>query len=173
MQEVREEEETRMEQLNRLVLLYEKDMLKLCFVYLRDMELARDALQESFLKAYRYLDSYHGDASEKTWLTRIVINTCKDLRRSAWFRFSRQTVSTDSLPLSVPPPDEAHMDLMASIMKLPVKYREVILLKYQQGLNNREIAELLRLTPMAVSKRMSQAYDRLKMDLEGEAPYEE
>ena len=58
-------------------------------------------------------------------------------------------------------------------MKLPVKYREVILLKYQQGLNNREIAELLHLTPMAVSKRMRQAYDRLKMDLEGEASYEE
>ena len=89
MQEFREAEDVRMEQLNRLVLLYEKDMLKLCFVYLRDMELARDALQESFLKAYRYLDSYHGDASEKTWLTRIVINTCKDFRRSAWFRFSR------------------------------------------------------------------------------------
>ena len=162
MQEFREAEDVRMEQLNRLVLLYEKDMLKLCFVYLRDMDLARDALQESFLKAYRYLDSYHGDASEKTWLTRIVINTCKDFRRSAWFRFSRQAVSTDSLPLSVPPPDEAHMDLMASIMKLPVKYREVILLKYQQGLNNQEIAKLLHLSPMAVSKRMHQAYDRLK-----------
>ena len=173
MQEFREAEDVRMEQLNRLVLLYEKDMLKLCFVYLRDMELARDALQESFLKAYRYLDSYHGDASEKTWLTRIVINTCKDFRRSAWFRFSRQAVSTDSLPLSVPPPDEAHMDLMASIMKLPVKYREVILLKYQQGLSNQEIADLLHLSPMAVSKRLHQAYDRMKMNLEEGASYEE
>ena len=73
----------------------------------------------------------------------------------------------------VPAPDETRIDLMDAILKLPMKNREVILLKYQQGLNNREIAELLRLTPMAVSKRMSQAYDRLKMDLEGEAPYEE
>ncbi|MBR5960836.1 MAG: sigma-70 family RNA polymerase sigma factor [Clostridia bacterium] len=165
-------EEPRIEQLNRLVLLYEKDMLKLCFVYLRDLEMARDALQESYLKAYRHLDSYQGGASEKTWLTRIVINTCKDFRRSAWFRFNRQAVSTESLPLSVPPPDEAHMDLMAAIMKLPVKHREAILLKYQQGLNNQEIAELLHLTPMAVSKRIRQAYDRLKMDLEGEVPCE-
>ena len=173
MQGFRETDDQREAQLDRLVLLYEKEMLKVCFIYLRDMELARDALQESFLKAYRRFDPYRGAASEKTWLTSIVINTCKDFRRTAWFRYMRTAVSSDSLPLSVPPPDEARMDLMAAIMKLPVKNREVILLKYQQGLNNREIAELLHLTPMAVSKRMRQAYDRLKMDLEGEASYEE
>ena len=166
MQEFRKTENARDEQLSRLVLLYEKDMLKLCFVYLRAMELARDALQESYLKAYRSLDSYQGSASEKTWLTRIVINTCKDFRRSAWFRLGRQTVSADSLPLSVPPPDVVHMDLMTAIMKLPVKQREVILLKYQQGLNNQEIAGLLHLSPMAVSKRMNKAYERLRITLE-------
>ena len=172
MQEFREAEDTRRERLSSLVLLYEKDMLKRCFVYLRDMELARDALQESFLKAYRSLDSYQGSASEKTWLTRIVINTCKDFRRSAWFRIGRQAVSADSLPLSVPPPDVVHMDLMTAIMKLPVKNREVILLKYQQGLNNEEIARVLQLTPMAVSKRMRQAYAKLKLTLEGGNPDE-
>ena len=157
-----ETEENRTEQLNRLVLLYEKEMLKLCYVYLRDMTLAQDALQESFLKAYRRLDTYRGEASERTWLTSIVINTCKDLRRSAWFRNRRTSVSPDSLPLSVPPPDELHLDLMNAIMALPVRNREVILLKYQQGMNNQEIAELLHLSPMAVSKRMRQAFDRLK-----------
>ena len=173
MQEFREAEDTRRERLSSLVLLYEKDMLKLCFVYLRDMELARDALQESFLKAYRFLDSYQGGASEKTWLTRIVINTCKDFRRSAWFRIGRQAVSADSLPLSVPPPDVVHMDLMTAIMKRTVKNREVILLKYQQGFSNQEIADLLHLSPMAVSKRLHQAYDRMKMNLEEGASYEE
>ena len=166
MQGFRETDDQREAQLDRLVLLYEKEMLKVCFIYLRDMELARDALQESFLKAYRRFDSYRGAASEKTWLTSIVINTCKDFRRTAWFRYMRTAVSSDSLPLSVPPPDEARMDLMAAIMKLPVKNREVILLKYQQGLNNEEIAKLLHLTPMAVSRRMHQAYDRLKIFLE-------
>ena len=166
MQDFREAEDTRRERLSSLVLLYEKDMLKLCFVYLRDMELARDALQESFLKAYRYLDSYHGDASEKTWLTCIVINTCKDFRRSAWFRNRRTSVSPDSLPLAVPPPDELHLDLMNAILALPVKNREVVLLKYQHGLNNEEIAEALHLSPMAVSKRMRQAYSRLKYLME-------
>ena len=162
----RETEENRTEQLNRLIILYEKEMLKLCYVYLRDMTLAQDALQESFLKAFRHFDTYRGEASERTWLTSIVINTCKDLRRSAWFRNRRTSVSPDSLPLSVPPPDELHMDLMNAILALPVKNREVVLLKYQQGMNNQEIAKVLHLTPMAVSKRMHQAYDRLKKLME-------
>ena len=173
MQEFWETENQREAWLDRLVLLYEKEMLKLCFIYLRDMELARDAVQECFLKAYRNYGSYRGTASEKTWLTSIAINTCKDFRRTAWFRHMRTAVSADSLPLSVPPPDEAHMDLMAAIMKLPAKNREVILLKYQQGLNNEEIAGLLHLTPMAISRRMHRAYDRLKIFLkEGESDNE-
>ena len=157
-----ETEENRTEQLNRLVIRYEKEMLKLCYVYLRDINLAQDAMQESFLKAFRHLDTYRGQASEKTWLTSIVINTCKDFRRSAWFRNSRTAISPDSLPLSVPPPDELHMDLMNAILALPIKSREVVLLKYQQGMNNQEIAEVLHLSPMAVSKRMRQAFGRLK-----------
>ena len=173
MQEVRETDTDRREQINRMVLQYEKEMLKLCFVYLRNLDLAREAVQESFLKAYRCFDTYRGEASEKTWLISIMINTCRDFRRSAWFRHRRADVSLDSIPVSVPPPDEIHLDLMAAILRLPVKNREVILLKYQQGLNNREIAEMLHLTPMAVSKRMNQAYERLKAALEGEDSYEE
>ena len=162
----------RREQVNRLMLQYEKDMLKLCYIYLRDLALAQDAMQESFLKAWQHFGSYRGGASEKTWLTSMMINTCRDFRRTAWFRHRSSEVSADSLPLSVPPPDEAHLDLMDAILKLPVKSREVILLKYQQGLNNREIAQVLHVTPMAVSKRMNQAYDRLKIMLEGETSHE-
>ena len=161
-------DENRREQVNRLMLQYEKDMLKLCYIYLRDYDLAQEALQESFLKVYTRFGTFRGEAAEKTWLTSIVANTCKDILRSAWFRNRQLHVSLDSLPSSFPPPDETQLDLMAAIMKLPVKNREVILLKYQQGLNNEEIARVIHVTPMAVSKRMRQAYARLKLTLEGE-----
>ena len=72
-----------------------------------------------------------------------------------------------NLPDAVLPPDETHMDLMDAILRLPAKSREVILLKYEQGLNNEEIADLLGVTPMAVSKRMHKAYSRLRNILEG------
>ena len=158
----------RREQVNRLMLQYEKDMLKLCYIYLRDYDLAQEALQESFLKVYTRFGTYRGEAAEKTWLTSIVANTCKDILRSAWFRNRQLHVSLDSLPSSFPPPDETRLDLMDAIMNLPVKNREVILLKYRQNLTSREIAKVLRITPAAVSKRLSQAYALLKLTLEGE-----
>ena len=95
--------------------------------------------QESFLKAYTRFDTFRGASSEKTWLTRIVINTCKDIRRTAWFRHRSLEISAE-LPGAVLPPDETHIDLMDAILKLPLQSREVILLKYDQGLNNEEIA---------------------------------
>ena len=161
-------EDNRREQINRLMLLYEKDILKLCFGYLHNVDLARDAMQETFLKAYTRWHTFRGEASEKTWLTHIAANTCRDHLQSAWFRHRRLDVPADSLPLSSPPPDETRLDLMDAIMRLPVKNREVILLKYRQNLTSREIAKVLRITPAAVSKRLSQAYALLKLTLEGE-----
>lgn len=58
--------ETRIE---RMVNLYQLPLLRLCVMYLRDESQAKDAVQETFLKAYRNLDGFRGDASEKTWLT--------------------------------------------------------------------------------------------------------
>ena len=84
--------ETRIE---RMVNLYQLPLLRLCVMYLRDEEQAKDAVQETFLKAYRNLDGFRGDASEKTWLTRIAINTCKNIRRSGWFRYIDHSVPLD------------------------------------------------------------------------------
>ena len=77
---------------------WEQSLLRTCFAYLGDMALAEDAVQETFLKAWKNLDRFRGEASEKTWLLRIAINTCKDVRRSAWFRRVNRAVSLDSLP---------------------------------------------------------------------------
>ena len=79
---------------------WEQSLLRTCFAYLGDLSLAEDAVQETFLKAWKNLDRFRGEASEKTWLLRIAINTCKDVRRSAWFRRVNRAVSLDSLPRS-------------------------------------------------------------------------
>ena len=92
-------EDNRREQINRLMLLYEKDILKLCFGYLHNVDLAREAMQETFLKAYTRWHTFRGEASEKTWLTHIAANTCRDHLQSAWFRHRRLDVPADSLPL--------------------------------------------------------------------------
>ena len=70
------------ERIERMVNLYQLSLLRLCVMYLHDEEQAKDAVQETFIKAYRNLDSFRADSSEKTWLTRIAINTCKNMHRS-------------------------------------------------------------------------------------------
>ena len=47
--------------------------------------MAQDAVQETFFKAYKALDSFRGESTEKTWLYSIAFNVCRDMRRSAWF----------------------------------------------------------------------------------------
>ena len=118
----------REERLNQLVTLYERDLLRMCFVYLHDAALAEDAVQETFLKAYKALPSFREEASEKTWLMRIAINTCKDLRRGGWFRYVNRNVSLDSLPAPLQDPTGEDNLLTMEIMRLPRKQMEVILL---------------------------------------------
>ena len=159
----------REERLNHMVLTYEKDLLRLCCVYLRDIELARDAVQETFLKAYRRMERFQGKASEKTWLTRIAINTCKDMLRGSWLRHVDRDAVLDDLPLPVDPPSIEHIALTSAIMALPRKYMEVILLHCDQGMNIRETALALGITPPAVLNRLKKARNALRMELEGGA----
>lgn len=159
----------REERLNHMVLTYEKDLLRLCCAYLRDVELARDAVQETFLKAYRRMDKFEGKASEKTWLMRIALNTCKDMLRGGWFRHMDRNAVLEDLPLPVAPPSVEHIALMNAIMALPRKQMEVILLHCDQGMNIREIAQALGITPPAVINRLKKARSALRIALEGGA----
>lgn len=159
----------REERLNQMVLTYEKDLLRLCCVYLRDIELARDAVQETFLKAFRRMDKFEGKAGEKTWLTRIAINTCKDMLRGSWFRHVDLSAVLEDLPLPVSPPSVEHIALTSAIMALPRRYMEVILLHCDQGMNIRETAQALGITPPAVINRLKKARSALRIALEGGA----
>ena len=74
------------------------DLYRTCFVYLSDAHLAEDAMQETFIKAWRARETFRGQASPKTWLTRIAINVCKDMLRTGWFRQVDRKISLDDLP---------------------------------------------------------------------------
>ena len=157
------------ERLSRLMEQYEKDLLRMCCVYLRDASMAEDAVQESFFKAYRALDSFKGDSSEKTWLYSIAMNVCRDMRRAAWYRYVDRRIDFDRLPIPVAPASEVSMALMSEVMRLPRKYMEVVWLHYYEDLSFREIGELLGVTVSAVSHRMTGAKRMLRSALKGDA----
>ena len=126
---------------------------------------AEELVQETFLKAYRHLNAYRGDSSEKTWLTAICINVCRDMLRTPWFKHQSR-MDIDQLPekpAAFAFPDDT---VLTEVMGLPAKYREVILLRYYGGLKLKEVAGALRLSVGKVRNRLDKANrilrDRLK-----------
>lgn len=161
------------ERISQWIKDYEKDLLRLCCVYLKDISLAEDAVQETFLKAYRSIASFRGDCNAKTWLVRIAINVCKDMCRTSCFRFFHNIANLDASQIAQPEGAyEIRSALVEEIMNLPRVYREVILLQYYEGFSQVEIAQTLHVSHTTVHRRLQKAYSLLKNVLKGGSVYE-
>ena len=170
MEVVKETSNDRDHVLIRMVNQYQGLLLRMCYIYLRDMELAKDAVQETFLKAYSSLDSFRGECSEKTWLIRIAMNTCRDMQRSAWFRHHDRRITPEDLP-QIGGIQDDDLDVMCDVMKLPPKLKEVVMLYYWQNMNVNEIAHALGITHSTVSNRLKRAREKLYEVLERRLGY--
>ncbi len=167
MEAVKDPDSRRDQTFERLITQYQTSLLRLCYVQLQDQALAEDAVQETFLKAYKGFDSFRGDSSEKTWLTRIAVNTCRDFQRGGWFKHTDRRVTPDMLPVGTVQPDTEDLDLSLAVMKLPRKMREAILLYYYQDMSTEEIAETLGIAQSSVSNRLRRGREKLRKLLEG------
>ena len=144
---------------------HEQSLLRFCFLILNDVMLAEDAVQETFIKAYKAHARFRGECSEKTWLTRIAVNTCRSLRRTAWFRHTERGVPLDSLPEPSVPFEDRDDSLVSAVMRLPQKYREVILLHYYRDLSMQEVALALGIAKPTAYRRMKAATALLRDEL--------
>ena len=150
--------------INRLVETYGDEILRMCFLYLKDIHLAEDALQDTFIKVYKNYSKFQGKSSEKTWIIRIAINVCKNYLRSSWWKRVDVKACLESIPALQN--NRQNDDLIIAIMQLSSKYKEVVLLYYYQGLKIREIAETLNIPESTVAVRLKRARAKLKIDLE-------
>lgn len=164
----------KMNEITRLVEQYGDDVLRTAYVMLKSKELAEDAYQETFLRVCRYYDTYRKECSEKTWITGIAVNVCRDFLRSAWKKrvtvtddFSAHVSESDTQEI-VEKKDEKE-ELFRSIMKLPDKYREMIHLYYYQELDIKEISRVLKIPGGTVKSRLFKARNLLAGILGGEA----
>lgn len=154
------------QQLIRLVEQYQRDLLRMCYIQLHDTALAEDAVQETFIKAYKSISTFRGECSEKTWLMRIAVNTCRDMLHSAWFRHLDRRVTPEQLPESDTQRKEDALDLTLEVMQLSQKYREVILLYYYEDMTTDEIAQALGVAKSTVSVRLERGRQNLRQALE-------
>ena len=153
------------ERLERLVDEYQLSVLRLCYAYLHDQQLAEDAVQETFLKVYRALDTFRGESSERTWIMKIAANTCRDMLRTGWFRYIDRKVKLDQLPEAAVPWTEQDDSITEAVMKLPFRLREAVLMYYFEGLSEEETANVLGISRKGVASRLRRAKEKLKNDL--------
>ena len=137
---------------------YGTDVLRLCYMYMRNKADAEDATQETFLKVWRNLDRLEGrnHCSARSWIMRIACNTCRDMLRKSWRKHEERTISEEDLA-RLGNASREDRELIIDIMNLPEKYRRVLLLVYWQGMTIRETAETLRSTQSTVCGRLKKA----------------
>ena len=146
---------------------WEVPLLRTCFLLLGDAKLAEDAVQEAFVKAWRAHGRYRGEASEKTWLMRIAINTCRDYHRTAWLRHVDRGTPLEALPEPAVPFEPADHELTQAVLGLPQRLRQAVILRFYQGLGVGETAQALGVSRRTVQYRLAKAERMLKRSLEG------
>lgn len=132
---------------------------------------AEDAVQETFLKVQRSIASFRGQSSFVTWMFRILVNTCHDLRRR---RMRRKEVvpeeREEGARLAEPRAPGGHPSLKLAldraIAQLTRHQRDVFLLYEVEGFRHAEIAEMLQISESASKNTLFQAKKNLRQVLE-------
>ena len=133
-------------------------------------EEAEEALQDTFLRAYRSLASCREPERFGAWTFRILVNRCRTSRRRL-MRRDRLGVGSDaieSLAVAHPEEDQAlREEIDRALALLPEAQREAFLLKHVEGLSYEEIAEMTGTRVPALKMRVLRACDALRKSLEG------
>ena len=165
---------SREQKLSEWIEMYSDAILKTCYLYLSDLQQAEDAMQDTWIKAWKHMDDIERNHihSEKAWLLRIAINTCKDYRRTAWFRHIDRQKSLEDLPVRFTMTEPVDRSMTWIVMDLSDKYKQVVLLYFYQGLTIQETAEALGMSMTTIHRRLQKAEDLLKNALERSETHE-
>ena len=158
------------ERIERAFARHQKELLGTLYHLVGNIEDAQDALQEAFVKCWRHRDEVAKVDCLRAWIFRVVLNTGRDLRQSAWKR-KRRTMdepTADSLEAHSPDPaaeserreEVAH--LRQALLDLRPEEKEVFLLRENGDLTYEQMAELLGIPVGTVKTRMRTALARLR-----------
>jgi RNA polymerase sigma-70 factor (ECF subfamily) len=129
-----------------LVKRHQKALLRLVLKFARDLDLAEDILQDSFVKAYQKINQFEGRSSFKSWLYRIAINTAKNKLRS----LKKEQVSLDDVQVSQSAEAESALlreavqkRMKEEIDELPDKQKTALTLRVYEDMSFKEIAQIM------------------------------
>ena len=141
----------------RILNLYENDILRMAYSYLHNMEDAEDVVQETVISYWQKAPENMEPAKEKAWLLKVAANRSKNKIRNKKLRktdeFSETLIHEEREDLSF---------VWEAVKTLPVKYREVIHLFYYEGYSARDIAKILSRNESSVRSDLRRGRERLK-----------
>lgn len=137
-----------------------QSMYRIAISMLQNEEDAADAIQETVLKCWQKIGQLKSDEYFQTWLTRILINQCKDILKSR-----KKYVFVEDMPEIVHEDNYFTNEWKELLRRLNEKYRVVMELYYVDGFSTKEIAEMLHITDMNVRSRMARGRKQLEQIL--------
>ncbi|MGM0669069.1 MAG: RNA polymerase sigma factor [Gemmatimonadota bacterium] len=135
--------------MNELVTRHHGSAFRVALGILKDEEGASDVSQDAFLKAFKGLERFQGDASFKTWLLTIVANEAKGVLRKRSRRRETPLETTAPIASEGASPEEALQDsqetarVMAILQELPEKQRQAVTLRIFEGMSFREVGVVI------------------------------
>jgi RNA polymerase sigma-70 factor (ECF subfamily) len=148
--------------------LYAKAMYNVSFRITAREEDAQDAVQESFISAYRNIQHYRGDSSFGAWIKRIVVNRSINILR---VRRAQLWPDDDRFDVEEPEAPEVYKEdltvdrIRQAIMNLPDGYRSVVSLYLLEGYDHEEIATILGISESTSKSQLNRAKARLREQL--------
>lgn len=136
-------------------------LYRVAYTILRNDDACRDAMQDTALKAWEKRNTLREERFFRTWLTRILINTCYDTRKK-----QSRLVSMEEIPESEAPPPEPWLQM--ALQNLPEKLRLPLVLCYSEGMTYAEAAQTLHLTEAALRGRIHRAKQQLRKELDAQ-----
>ncbi len=149
-----------------IVRRWQARLVTLAWRFCRDRMMAEDMAQDAFVKAFRALHTFRGDSSFSTWLTAIAMNTYRSCLRDR----PHPTVEIDAARAPAREPDafaglhdrERAEMLRRTVLTLPIKYREPIVLYYFQEMDLAETARILALPEGTLKARLHRGRELLR-----------
>lgn len=154
---------------NAIYKLLSPKLYYVCLRYLKNDADAQDVLQETFVTAYRKIDSFTGQGSFEGWMRRIAVNHCLSKLRIDKKQLESETYESQN---SIPEDDdylqkeETEARLLLALKALPDGYRTILNLAVLEDYSHREIAELLNITESTSRSQLMRAKAALKLKLE-------
>jgi RNA polymerase sigma-70 factor (ECF subfamily) len=150
------------------------ELLGMLYYLLGNVEDARDALQEAFVKCWQHREQLLGIENLRGWVFRVAMNAGRDLRNAAWRRYRRRLNDGEKLPMTIGRSVEGeavHREQLTllhdALLRLRQEEREVFLLRQNGQMTYEEIAQTLQVPVGTVKTRMRLALERLRQSLEG------